>query len=379
MGNFWKNYRFLIVSFIIWKITLFVFGFFFSQTPHYQPTFPYWENLADLYKFRWIYAWGGFDGVHYLNIAQNGYSNQFTQAFFPLYPILIYLFSLFGSIPQLYIGVLLNNIGFFLSLVLLKKIFHDIFKSYGSNVYRKAVLLYLIFPTSFFFNSVYNEGIFLLLSLWCFYLFSKQKFFYAGVVGTISGFVRIIGVFMLPALLIEIVFNKLVRKKKYPLNILFVLLIPTGLLIYMGFLHFKYNDMFLFLHAQNYFGNSRSSELVLLPQVVFRYLKILFTVPISYTYLISVLELFVTAVFMVIPIIFYKKIPIYLMVYSILIVVIPALTGTLSSMPRYVLMAFPVFWIMTDLKNKYYYPVAVLLIMLQIILLFNFFKGNFVA
>src|SRR5688572_13184266 len=49
-------------------------------------------QLSDL-----LTIWTNFDGVHYLNIAKEGYggpSTNYTEAFFPVYPFLIHVLTL---------------------------------------------------------------------------------------------------------------------------------------------------------------------------------------------------------------------------------------------------------------------------------------------
>lgn len=375
LSTFLKEYRLLILCFVIWKISLLAISFLVQNFLPFNPTYPYSNELISNYKHFFVYIWGGFDGVHYLNISQNGYASQFTQAFLPTYPILIKIFT-FGFIPPLYVGVLINNICFLASLIVVKKVFTSM--SISSN-YKFFVILYFVFPTSFFFSAVYTEGLFLLLSVMVFYYFSKEKYFYTGLFGAIGSSVKLIGAFIFPVLIMSLVFVSL-RKIKVSKNLFWLLIIPAGLIAYMVFLQIQFGDFLYFLHAQNYFGNARSSNFVLLPQVVFRYMKIFATVPIFTTmYFISVLELLSAAFFILIPLILYKKIPLNWLLYSLTIVVVPSLTGTFSSMPRYVLMSFPVFMLVSKLKPRYFYPIAFVLACLQVILFSLFASGTFVA
>ncbi len=44
--------------------------------------------------------WANFDGLNYLNLAENGYKNLYSNsqyAFFPVYPYLVKTFSFLGS------------------------------------------------------------------------------------------------------------------------------------------------------------------------------------------------------------------------------------------------------------------------------------------
>jgi len=371
--KFYADNKFIIIAFLVWKIALTVAVFLLQYFVQFHPTYPYSEMLISTYKHFFVYIWGGFDGVHYLNIAENGYTQQFTQAFFPIFPLLIKILS-FGLIPKLFVGIAINNVGFFFSLIIIKKIIQ---RSFPKIKYQFVVILYLSFPTAFFFNAVYNEGIFLCLSLLTFYFFGRQKYVMASISGAISSGVRLIGIFMLPALLISVLFE---NSKRVKLKMFYIMLIPLGLIAYMAYLQIMFNDYLYFLHAQNYFGNARSSDFILFPQVIFRYYKILTSVAIdTSTYAISFLELLSASVFILIPILFFRKIPKSWLFYSLSIVIIPSLTGTFSSVPRYVLMSFPVFFVLASFKPKFFYVIISLNVVLQLLLLSLFSSGVFVS
>src|SRR3990170_8020324 len=97
MGQLIKsNIAKIVILFVIWRILLFLIAFISPAViPQFGARFPYYqERLIASGLPHFIWSFGNFDGVHYLGIAQHGYIYQFTQVFFPLYPILIKLFSL---------------------------------------------------------------------------------------------------------------------------------------------------------------------------------------------------------------------------------------------------------------------------------------------
>ena len=68
------------------------------------------------------------------------------------------------------------------------------------------------------------------------------------------------------------------------------------------------------------------------------------------------------------------------LVFGWLIIIVPALTGTFSSMPRYLLLAFPIYIILGTIKNKYMYLIYLMSgFSLLIIFLVNFSRGLWVA
>lgn len=367
------KYRFVILTFLVWKITLSVFGLIIIQFVDYHPTFPYYESLKSKYDFLYLFIWGGFDGVHYLDIAQDGYTKQFTQAFFPFYPLLISFFS-FGFIPKLVVGVLINNLGLFVGLIFLQNIIQNNFKKID---YRYVILIFLAYPFSFFFNAVYNEGIFFALILICFQSYQYRRTLMMILTGIFACTTRLAGIYLIPSLA---VFTLLDQKRKKTSSLMAISFISFGLIIYMIYLEIKFGDYLYFITSQNYFGNARSSDLVLLPQVIYRYIKIILSISVtSNAFIIAITEFFVAIVFLILPIIFHKKIPIGYIIFSLLVVIVPSLTGTFGSMPRYALMSFPVFILIGFLSQKYKMLLITVFVILQLYFLSLFISGTFVS
>src|SRR3989344_5653397 len=295
---------FIFHFFIVWRIFLFLAAYTGSFILPFQPRFPYADTLLIPSGLpAWLWSFANFDGVHYLTISRYGYSAQFTQVFFPLYPLLLGL---------------VNKILFF-------------------------------FPLSLYFGSLYTESLFLLLLLSAFYFARRRHWLAASVVAALAGSTRLVGVFLLPALLWEWDLQSNNKKVSLLLSVTrspVTYVVPLGLLVYMVYLQINFGDPIYFWHAQPVFGAERSgSSIVLLPQVLWRYLKIFKTVPKnSLTFWIPFTELvsfFLAAVFLIIA--HLKKIRFSYLLFSWPALIVPSLTGTLSSMPRYVLILFPIF------------------------------------
>jgi len=163
----------------------------------FKASFPYWESILADKAPAWLWFWGNFDGVHYLNIVDAGYKYGLTQAFFPLYPIIIKLVNLIIS-NSLISALIISHISFigfiyyFIKLGLL---------DFSKKTIFWASLLLLLFPTSFFFFGVYTESLFLLLVAASFFLMQKKKFFKASVLAGLASATRFVGIFLIPAIL----------------------------------------------------------------------------------------------------------------------------------------------------------------------------------
>jgi hypothetical protein len=155
----------------------------------------------------------------------------------------------------------------------------------------------------------------------------------------------------------------------------------TGLLTYMIYLQMKYSDALMFLHVQSNFGAERSSgALILLPQVFYRYFKIFISLgPTQMRFYNALFELVFTCLAFYFLILAFRKIKLgyWISIFGMLIV--PTLTGTLSSMPRYILTAFILFPFVVLKLRKVYWPVVVVMSLLEIICIVLFTRGYWVA
>lgn len=350
----------ILKIFLLWRTLLFILAFIGSKLLPFGYKFPYAESLLEksgLPPFIWNFA--NFDGVHYLTIAKMGYQAQFTQVFFPLYPMLMNLLNPLFLGNLLISGLFISNLAFIFSLLVLFKLLEI---DYKFEVIKWVFIFLLLFPTSFYFVSIYTESLFFLFILCSFFFARKNQWLFVGIFGFLASLTRFFGIFLLPALIIEWYTQKKPVKKLLPL-----ILIPFGLLIYMLYLKINFNDPLYFIHAQPVFGAQRTSgQIILFPQVVFRYIKILLTVnPQSLPFFNAVFELIISLLFLLLSIIALFKTRLSYAIFSFICYLVPTLTGTFSSMPRYVLILFPGFLILANIKSK--------LLKILIVLIFAFF------
>lgn len=299
-----------------------------------------------------LFSWANFDGEHYLSIAIFGYKHL-EQAFFPVYPMLISFFSrpdpynlLVALVNSTVTGLIISNISFLLSLIFLWELIR---KDFSQKIAYLTIILIVIFPTSFYFGAVYNESLFLLLSVLSFYNARKGNWFMAGIFGVIASAIRVFGILLLPALFVLALEQK-VRFSK----MIWIFLIPLGLGAYMWYLNYSIGDPLAFYNYQKLIGEQHQSGIILLPQVYFRYIKMLVTTdmqnPIFQT---IVLEFLVGLAFFLLPIYgYFKKVKLSYLIYAMLGFLIPSVQGSFSSLPRYVIVFFPSFLVASIWVNS---------------------------
>jgi len=333
--------------------------------------------------------WANFDGVHYLWIAQNGYG-LYEQAFFPLYPWLIRWLARFFH-NYLFSGLAISHLAFFGGLYLFYRL---LLLDFSEKFVRRTIILLLLFPTSFFFASFYSESFFFFLMIAAFYFARKGKWLFCGIFGALASATRVVGIVLLPALLIEWWEQKKMQNAKCKsqndnlklkiFQIFSIFLTPLGLIFYMRYLAIHWGDPLLFVHVQEHFGAQRTSgKIILLYQVFWRYLKMILTTKPDPLYFVVWLEFLTAAGFLALLIWgYFQKIRPSWLLFGILAYILPTLTGTFSSLPRYVLVIFPGFIGLALLTDKYrwlkiLYPIFA--IILAIVAVVFFTRGYWVA
>ncbi|MGE5041790.1 MAG: hypothetical protein ACM3IJ_02715 [Candidatus Levyibacteriota bacterium] len=368
-----KHATILFISFalFIWRIFLFVIeqNIFLLQT---KATY-----LGPLFQ-------ANFDGVYYVAISQFWYRGL-DQAFFPLYPAVIYLATWLTGLHPATAGLIVSVVSLFFLLKFFSLL--QVADGFKKSVFW-SIILYLSFPSAFFFGAVYTESLFICLTLLSFYLARKNKHFLSSLVASFATATRIVGIFLLPALALEFYEQLRVKKKKISKKLLIrhfspLLLVPLGLVSYMGYLWYQYHDPLLFVHIQPAFGAGRSGgAIILLPQVLFRYAKILLSARTTdLTFYVAILELSTPVIVSLLLYLAYKSgVRKSYILFSACALLFPTLSGTLSSLPRYALVCFPIFIFLAQIKNQYVKALLILSgLILEGILALYFLNGYFIS
>lgn len=325
------------------------------------------------------YSRANFDGNHYISIARDGYGISSHYAFFPLYPLLVRLLSNIIH-PDYTAAFGLSLCAFAIALAVLWRLIR---LDYSGAVASWAILLLVFFPVSFFFSFIYTESLFLLFVVSAFYSARLGRWWLAGILGLLAASTRLMGIALFPALALEY-FIQSPRPKIKISRLLPLLLIPAGLGIYMGYLQLVAHDPLAFMHVQENFRQGRSAHFVLIFQVFWRYLKMIFTVnradPI---YLAVLLEFGSALVFSFAAVVSLFRQRLSYAIYSLICIFLPPLTGNFISMSRFALVAFPLFILLgqTIAKSSWIAKLfaLVVLVFLSVVYISLFVRGIWVA
>lgn len=359
----WQQIKFPVSVFFFWRLGLFFVGYISLVLLPFKKSFPYLEVLTKSGLPPWLWSWGNFDGVYYLRIAEKGYEAG-EQVFFPLLPILIHYVHFF--LPNYFLaGFIVSNL---FALITAIALFTAVTSLFSREVAKWTILFLFAFPSSFFLGAVYPESLLLACVIIAFISTGVTSALFSFFAGT----TKLIGVLLS--------LSAPFRPRK-----LFLGAAGIGLVIYMLYLSGHYHDPLSFLSAQSYFKNNRSASLVSLVtpvQVTYRYIRIFQTVEIhNPAYPLALLE-FASFIFGLVALSLLtvrKKFPLSWLIFSWASFLLPTLTGTFQSLPRYLLVVFPIYIFFAEVKPILRLTILLIFIGLQFVLTILFLRGYFVA
>jgi hypothetical protein len=158
-----------------------------------QPSEPGWHNAVDGTD-RWDAGW-------FTAIAKDGYvEGDGEAAFFPGFPLLVRAVMPLTGGNSLAAALLVSNTAFLAALLVL---FALTTAEYGVAVARRTIVLTAFFPTAFFFLAPYSESLFLFCALAAFWFARRGTLTAAGIGAAAAASTRAIGVVLLPSLVAE--------------------------------------------------------------------------------------------------------------------------------------------------------------------------------
>jgi len=237
-------------------------------------------NLLAAPAARWDSAW-------YLVIARYGYHpalgayTSSRDAFFPLYPLGVRTLSELG-VPAVAAGVALSIAALAAALYGLHRLMTLELRARGAarsaDAAGLAVLLCAFAPMAFFFSAVYSESLYLALSVGLFWSARSGRWAWVGVLGALAGATRSTGlVLALPALLIYLYgpredraadfvreggLARLLPRYRVRREALWLCMLPAGVVAYGAYLGIAGGDPLAPLHAQDVWGRHFAGPLV---------------------------------------------------------------------------------------------------------------------
>jgi len=373
-------YRPLLISFIASRILLFGFGYYFNSTGELQQ-----HRIGEEMNF--LNAFGyGWDSIHYVNIAKNGYGTNLPYyAFMPAYPALI---SLISNLPFIrgwayayqFSGFFISNFSFLITILLGINLLKNFYSPKQINYF---FILLFVFPTSFFFNVAYTESLFLLMVIATFYFYYiKNNYLIAGLFCSIAVLTRIIGFGLMLGLIIDYVYRFLKGDEKagrfeFGTKLLCLCLPVIVFTLYSGYLYLQTGDPLIFLHAQESPSWNRHISIPLISGIAYGVDLFIKTPALG-----SFMDLALPISFLVLLFVGRKSLEPGILLYSLFVIIIPLSTGTTLGISRFLITCLGPFLILAGLIEQRR-KVSILIVLTSLIFLLSntvrFTLGFFVA
>ncbi len=302
---------------------------------------------------KFLAAWAKWDSVYYYEIMNNGY-NEHILEFFPLFPYISKAVNWIIGNHQLIATTFVVNFFALASCLML----YDLAKLENNNdekFAQRAVFFMLIFPSAFFLVAHYTESLFLFLLITSFYCIRKKAYFKSGIFGMFASATRATGILAFPALIVDQmgdtwseIKQKIVKRKIEWKKILPLCLVPLGFIAFLLLAQVQFNNPFKMFEAQKAFG--RKVEINLL-KPVHKELKNIFNLNLFYDEIPTNAFNYVLfwSLFLIAVILLFKYSRPSYAVLGFLFFAVPAFSGTLISMNRFLLTLFPIYFLLAKL------------------------------
>lgn len=312
--------------------------------------------------------WVRWDGPIYVTLAQAGYfvrEQVPVTAFFPLYPLLMQLATLFSTNRELLAlaGVVISNVALVVALayiVALGKLDFD--RPTG----ERAAIYYLVAPTTLFLSAAYTESLFLALAVASFYHARRGQLAIAGLLGFLAALTRPYGVLLALPIAIEAL-----RRRRLPI---WAVLPGLAIPVFFGWLWLVLGNPWAFFEGQASYNRRLS-----LPWEGFAgYLNHAWTIDGPE---FGVLDLIAALVLIAMTIIAVRRLPTSYGVLAAAMTLLLMMTNHLASMPRYALTVFPVFFVLAQWGNnrRFHWALVVVSFLLALVAMARFAQWRWVA
>lgn len=344
--------RYILSLFIVTRIVLTIIGvcsrMLLDVFGRYQADWVYSKSL-------WLDIWGLWDTGWYVKIADTGYPyNLNTEVarwgFFPLYSLLMRILNILTGDSYIS-GLIISNICLFITCIFLYKL---VLLYNDDKTALRSVRYLFLFPGAFILSGVFSESLFLMLAVITFYFSRKGKWHLAAIAGFFFAFTRSNGVFILLPILYEYLSSKGFRFKDIRLDIIFLFLIPLGIILFSLFCYYRTGSFSAYVYSKQTrfrmaLGNPLSSLHLCLTSGD---ISLIFNAVFS---IISLLILFFS----------YKRLGFSYRLYGILLIFIPLLyacgrselkpvVGSMTGMVRFAVPIFPFYILFAKLGEKEY-------------------------
>jgi len=318
----------------------------------------------------WL-LWLRFDGSFYVDIAKHGYwpplslHHASNWVFYPLYPLVIRPFAtLFGSSDTAYrlAGIAVSNAA---TLAALSYLYALVRREWGRAVAARAVLYTALFPTGFYLSAIYPHALFLACAVASLYHARRREWWHAGLWGGLAALTRAEGLLLLVPLSWEYMralvapsiapregggpsngrvsrrpwawWARSIRGTRARGSLLALALVPAGTLLFLAYAGLQTGDPLASLHNEVHWGRRFA-----LPWTTLLH-SLAHPAPASgLAWDFWPLNNVLAVLCLLAVLAAFRRLPVSLALYLLVTVVYPLCSGSMQSLGRYYLAAFPV-------------------------------------
>jgi Gpi18-like mannosyltransferase len=287
-------------------------------------------TLWDAQWYHWIASYG-YDPLV-------GHGN--STAFFPLFP-LVWRALMILPVPDALSSSLTNSACFVWAVVIIHRLTRDRF---GRSFADTTALLLCFFPLSFVFSLPYAESLYLLLTALAFQSLQRGHLARTVAFSALAIAARPVGIFLVPVIVIANARRTGVRSKAVVLPALVLVAVLVGI---VGYQAWTAGDLLANSHAE-FRGWNR--HLTFPPTFLWQEFV---NDTLGGHRLSALLNICFVGLWSVLLVVLWRiRVPIEYQVYSALNVVAPIADGSVLSMGRLGMVAFPLFWALATLAHR---------------------------
>jgi hypothetical protein len=297
---------------------------------------------------RAFFPWARWDGMWFAGIAEHGYSWPWSEAFYPLYPFSMRQAAHVFDGNYVVAGVVVSLLCFLGAIILLYRL---VALDFSRSVALWTTVFLAVFPTSFFFQAVYSESLFLLLTVACLSCARQGRWALAGLIGLAAALTRSTGLYLLVPMAVFYLQERDWKVRRIDLRAGWLFLVPTGFVIWMGYLWLRMGDPLLALRAEGHWNRHLTFPAVTLWRGIVDFSGHFDRTVVDGRWGTSgvhdLLALVVVVGMVAMIWVGWRRLPPAYTAYAIVAVFVPlcfpALHRPLFSLPRFALVVFPVF------------------------------------
>lgn len=313
--------------------------------------------------------WQRWDTDWYLSIAVNGYEGDVSRtAFFPLFPLLIRVFTFTGGeIYRLGIAMLISNVGTlaaFIGIGLVAAQENSPSTSRSSYV-PHAIGALAAYPFAFFLTAAYPDSLFLALAAFSLFFARRGSWRWAALCAFIAGLTRPTGAILILPLAWEFArqhgwlsrrWRQHISTQSVIKGVAVVGAVPLALSLYAGYLWYVFGNPVVFLQVQRHWGH----QFVPLWEIPWLLVSSVLNQPLwSFTQARLLVDVVPIVVFVALTALSVRRLPMLYTLYMAGALVISLASPLVSyfdpvaSVPRYLIAAFPAFLLIGRWTERY--------------------------